>query len=178
MRFHNIGMLMIKQLLFIFSGDAHAEYCTERDQLNSPFYVWILTSFNNFFLVLNSSINFVVYCFVGRRFRNTLISFFRKSPSTGKCNNAMVPQDQLTQTRINPSSEGLSMDLYPGASPRFSSANTSSRAAPLPQIMEDLKGYDENNSTRKCIMVNKEDLVASLSTSDKNLTHKSKTTYI
>ena len=120
----------------------------------------------------------MVYCFVGRRFRNTLISFFRKSPSTGKCNNAMVSQDQLTQTRINPSTEGLSMDLYPGASPRFSGANTGSRATPLPQIMEDLKGYDENNSTRKYIMVNKEDLVASLSTSDKNLSHKSKTTYI
>ena len=90
----------------------------------------------------------------------------------------MVSQDHLTQTRINPSSEGLSMDLYPGASQRFSGASTGSRATPLPQIMEDLKGYDENNSTRKHVMVNKEDLVASLSTSDKNLNHKSKTTYI
>ena len=88
-------------VLFLFLGDAHAEYCTERGQLNSPFYVWILTSFNNFFLVLNSSINFVVYCFVGRRFRNTLISLFRKSPSGGKSSNALATQDGLTQTRMN-----------------------------------------------------------------------------
>jgi hypothetical protein len=38
--------------------------------------VWILTSFNVFCLVLNSSINFVVYCMVGLSFRTTLISLF------------------------------------------------------------------------------------------------------
>ena len=46
------------------------------DRFPSPVIVWILTSFNNFCLVLNSSINFVVYCLVGRSFRNTLVKIF------------------------------------------------------------------------------------------------------
>ena len=58
-------------------GGQHFEYCMNRGRFPSPFIVWIMTSFNNVFLVLNSSINFVVYCLMGRSFRNTLIDLFR-----------------------------------------------------------------------------------------------------
>ncbi|TRY73942.1 hypothetical protein TCAL_11824 [Tigriopus californicus] len=58
-------------------GGRHNEYCLERGYFPSPVAVWILTSFNNFFLVFNSSINFVVYCLMGRSFRNTLVDMFR-----------------------------------------------------------------------------------------------------
>ena len=37
-----------------------------------------LDSVNNFFLVLNSSINFVIYCLTGRTFRMTLIRLFTR----------------------------------------------------------------------------------------------------
>lgn len=58
-------------------GGQHFEYCMNRGRFPSPVAVWIMTSFNNVFLVLNSSINFVVYCLVGRSFRMTLIDLFR-----------------------------------------------------------------------------------------------------
>ena len=173
-----ITRLVNNKVLFLFLGDAHAEYCTERGQLNSPFYVWILTSFNNFFLVLNSSINFVVYCFVGRRFRNTLISFFRKHPSGGKSSNILATQDGLTQTRMNQSYGGLSADLYPANSPRHSGANTSSITSSLPQIREDMKVNDQIDTSKNSLVVNKEELVASLSTSNKTQNHNNKATLI
>ena len=115
---------------------------------------------------------------MGRRFRNTLIGLFKKPSSGGKSNNALVAQDNITQTRLNPSTGGLSMDLYPCNSPRNSSVNAGSIPNPLPQISEDLKGNDEGDMTRKCLMVNKEDLVATLSTSDKAQNNKNKTTFI
>merc|ERR1712156_167338 len=54
-------------------GSEHFLYCHNRGQLHSPYAVYILTSFNNLCLVLNSSINFVVYCMAGRSFRTTLL---------------------------------------------------------------------------------------------------------
>lgn len=63
--------------------DEHFAYCKELDMLNTPFSVLIMTTFSNFCLVLNSSINFVVYCMVGRRFRRTLVSFFRGKACCG-----------------------------------------------------------------------------------------------
>ena len=50
----------------------HNQFCLNQNRFSSPFAFWILTSFNNFLLVFNSSINFVVYCLVGRRFRAEL----------------------------------------------------------------------------------------------------------
>ncbi len=59
-------------------GSRHYEYCSSRGLFASPFSVWILTSCNQLSLVVNSSINFVVYCFVGRSFRRTLFGLFRR----------------------------------------------------------------------------------------------------
>ena len=56
----------------------HFKYCQHRDRFHSPYIVYILTCFNTFCLVLNSSINFVVYCMAGRSFRTTLIALFCK----------------------------------------------------------------------------------------------------
>ena len=40
---------------------------------------WLLDSLVRYLLMLNSSINFLIYCFVGSNFRNTLFSLCKKS---------------------------------------------------------------------------------------------------
>ena len=115
------------------SGDAHADYCMAKNKLNSPFYVWILTSFNNFFLVFNSSINFVVYCFVGRRFRNTLVSFFKKTSSNSK-NIGFHTQDGTTPQAKCVTYCGTSLDLQ-SQSRKHSLANSHITSVTLPQII-------------------------------------------
>ena len=57
-------------------------YCHDRGRFHSPYAVYILTSFNNLCLVLNSSINFVVYCMAGRSFRRTLIDLLCRACKT------------------------------------------------------------------------------------------------
>jgi hypothetical protein len=37
----------------------------------------VLISFNNLFLVLNSSINFIIYCAVRKSFRHTILRILR-----------------------------------------------------------------------------------------------------
>ena len=72
--------------------------------------------------MLNSSINFVVYCFVGKRFRNTLISFFKgKSTSSSKY---IIPttNDAILQGRVQ-SYGGLTIDQNHSESPRRSLQN-------------------------------------------------------
>ena len=173
--------IWIITVIFYLLGDAHADYCTNRNQLNSPFYVWILTSFNNFFLVLNSSINFVVYCFVGRRFRNTLISFFKK-PSSNAKNLAPHTQDGITQSKMQ-SLGGLSSDLYPTNS-RKPSCTYSPHSIRLPEIIEDSNMKTEQEKkvskviTGNKLVVNTDEL-ASLSSSD-TITqhHKNRATFI
>ncbi len=64
-------------------GGRHYEYCRQRGLFASPFSVWILTSCNQLSLVVNSSINFVVYCFVGRSFRKTLFGLFARGGGGG-----------------------------------------------------------------------------------------------
>jgi len=59
-------------------GTEHYDYCRNRGLFASPFSVWILTSCNQISLVVNSSINFVVYVFVGRSFRKTLCGILRR----------------------------------------------------------------------------------------------------
>ena len=54
-------------------GSEHFLYCHDRGRFHSPYAFYLLTSFNNLCLVLNSSINFVVYCMAGKRFRATLV---------------------------------------------------------------------------------------------------------
>ncbi len=44
-----------------------------------PFYTFILHNLNYFFLVCNSSVNFLVYCFVGRDFKARLAKLARDS---------------------------------------------------------------------------------------------------
>ena len=70
----------------------HSRYCEEQGLFYTPFSVYILTCFNNFCLVLNSSINFVVYCMVGRRFRSTLVGLFRGRSGSARSNNGFKQQ--------------------------------------------------------------------------------------
>ena len=130
---------------------------------------------------MNSSINFVVYCFVGRRFRNTLISFFTKPSSNPK--HTGITQDGITQAKIQ-SLGGLSSDLYPNNSRRTSCLNSPNPFLTLPaQIIEDSNTKTEERRISKVIagnslMVNTDEL-ASLSSSDTTTQrHKNKATFI
>ena len=147
--------------LQLFVGDAHADYCMDRDQLNSPFYVWVLTSFNNFFLVFNSSINFVVYCFVGKRFRNTLISFFRK-PSTNVKTITQLPSTQegtAPQTRLH-SLRATSLDQCPPSSRKHSFVTS---GLSLPQINEGTVTSDSKSTQKSAhgnfLLINNKEMV-------------------
>lgn len=57
----------------------HYNFCMNRPipRLNYPVEFVILSSFNNLFLVLNSSINFIVYCAVRKTFRKTIFRILR-----------------------------------------------------------------------------------------------------
>ena len=167
----NTRQLNKYKLFLSFSGDAHADYCMHRDQLNSPFYVWVLTSFNNFFLVVNSSINFVVYCFVGRGFRNTLIGLFKKSSSNAKY------ITHLTATASEVSTQGRMQSLDSGPS----SFRRPSFVRSLQQINE--LTYNENNSSKPKSAVSSPLKIHSLeisilSSSDDSRFHKQSASFV
>nr|XP_040569928.1 FMRFamide receptor-like [Lepeophtheirus salmonis] len=79
----------------IMNGD-HFQYCYAKDRLFSPFIVYVLTCFNSFCLVLNSSINFIVYCVVGRSFRYTLFEMCSRKPRN---NNFFMETTQISKHR-------------------------------------------------------------------------------
>ena len=75
-------------------------------QKEIPYWLWPLTAINHTLLVLNSSINFVLYCWLGSSFRSSLIKetkkllkkigCFKNTPittqlSTSKGNNNSIP---------------------------------------------------------------------------------------
>ena len=43
-----------------------------QNRLNFPATFMVLISFNNLFLVINSSINFIIYCAVRKQFRRSI----------------------------------------------------------------------------------------------------------
>ena len=52
--------------------------CQDRDLLPVPAYWYCIGDINNFLIVLNSSMNCLIYCLVGRRFRFTLKRMLHK----------------------------------------------------------------------------------------------------
>ena len=50
----------------------HYTYCDELGRYHVPVAIYFLTHTHHLFLVINSSINFVIYCFMGRQFRKKL----------------------------------------------------------------------------------------------------------
>ena len=50
----------------------HYDYCLSKNRLNFPATFLVLINFINLFLVLNSSINFIIYCAVRKAFRTTI----------------------------------------------------------------------------------------------------------
>ena len=53
-------------------------------QKEIPSWLWPLTAINHMCLVLNSSINFLLYCWLGSKFRHNLIKEFNKLISRDK----------------------------------------------------------------------------------------------
>ena len=56
------------------STKEHYEFCRKQNGLPYPATFLILISFNNLFLVFNSSINFIIYCAVRKSFRQRIWS--------------------------------------------------------------------------------------------------------
>ena len=50
--------------------------CAAKNQEQFPFWTWISLSVSHFLLVVNSSINVVVYCLLGSKFRNEFLKIF------------------------------------------------------------------------------------------------------
>lgn len=57
----------------------HYDFCLLQERSHFPATFLILISFNNLFLVLNSSINFIIYCAVRKTFRHTIFRILRCS---------------------------------------------------------------------------------------------------
>ena len=55
----------------------HYNYCSNLGRHNLPTVFFMLISFNNLFLVINSSINFIIYCAVRKSFRHNIIRILR-----------------------------------------------------------------------------------------------------
>ena len=51
---------------------------------NHPEWLWALSAINHLMLLFNSSVNFLIYCAVGSRFRNALTCRFRNSQSSSR----------------------------------------------------------------------------------------------
>ena len=52
-----------------------------------PKWLYIISSLNHLFLLCNSSVNFIIYCFCGSRFRKSLSCQQRTFGSSGRRNN-------------------------------------------------------------------------------------------
>ena len=55
----------------------HFHQCEELKRLHVPAVVLVAGSVNHLLLVTNSSVNFVIYCCMAKRFRKALIDLFR-----------------------------------------------------------------------------------------------------
>lgn len=56
----------------------HFERCRKQGRFHIPVVFYVLVSIHHIFLVLNSSINFIIYCCVGKDFRSKVAKLFCK----------------------------------------------------------------------------------------------------
>ena len=65
---------------------AHYDYCAQMGRYHIPVAIYFLSQLHHLFLVINSSINFVIYCIMGRQFRKqlkkTTVQWWRKITSS------------------------------------------------------------------------------------------------
>ena len=57
----------------------HFLKCEEQGRYHVPVAIYFLAHSHYFFIVTNSSINFIIYCAMGRQFRNQLTKLFKKT---------------------------------------------------------------------------------------------------
>ncbi|CAB4068014.1 unnamed protein product [Lepeophtheirus salmonis] len=55
----------------------HYLFCVEQSKLHVPLVFIILNSFNNLFLIINSSVNFIIYCAVRKSFRKSFYKILK-----------------------------------------------------------------------------------------------------
>ncbi|QQP40973.1 Hypothetical protein FKW44_015207, partial [Caligus rogercresseyi] len=55
----------------------HYLFCSQQKKLHVPLLFIILNSFNNLFLIINSSVNFIIYCAVRKSFRKSFYSILK-----------------------------------------------------------------------------------------------------
>ena len=67
-----LGVQTYQTLHSYQSTKEHFIFCAQMDSLPYPVTFLILISFNNLFLVFNSSINFIIYCAVRKSFRERI----------------------------------------------------------------------------------------------------------
>ncbi len=65
--------------LISFQTAEHFALCNKHKLYSIPVFLVFVMPTNYFFLVFNSSINFVLYCCVGREFRQGLARLFRRT---------------------------------------------------------------------------------------------------
>ena len=58
-------------IYFILSYSFFLQHCS--------IFIYALAQINNFLVTLNSSINFIIYCIFGQKFRRTFLKMFTKS---------------------------------------------------------------------------------------------------
>ncbi|XP_059083030.1 uncharacterized protein LOC131880413 [Tigriopus californicus] len=57
----------------------HYQFCYNRGLYHIPVAFYVLVNFHHLFLVINSSVNFIIYCCVGREFRSHMYEWCSRS---------------------------------------------------------------------------------------------------
>lgn len=82
----NLFRLCIQIYTIITPGHGlvgHFEECIQRMQLHVPAALHIMGNVNHLLLVLNSSVNFLIYCCLAKRFRIALVKMFKRERCGG-----------------------------------------------------------------------------------------------
>ncbi len=74
---HRLAFRLYEMALPQSSLYEHFLSCEQRGQHHVPVAIYFLAYSHYFFLVLNSSINFIIYCAMGRQFRKQLKSMLK-----------------------------------------------------------------------------------------------------
>lgn len=66
------------KVIFALGHEVHFHFCNQKGRLHVPALFSILANFNHLLLVVNSSVNVLIYYCCGERFRKGLLRLFNK----------------------------------------------------------------------------------------------------
>merc|ERR1712013_234856 len=76
------------------SVSERTNFCWELGMLPThPSWMFTLTAIQHFFLIVNSSVNFIIYCFMGTKFRRVLMLSLKKM-FCSSTNNSFEPDSE------------------------------------------------------------------------------------